>query len=88
MELSQEDKDRIREEEKLRMDTRREYLNQSCCHGGGCHRCGRGIFKVLGLIAAIALVGHFWCHGHGGWNRCAYDERTQPAPAAPQAPLK
>src|ERR1700722_16081724 len=77
MELSQEEKDHIIAEEKLRMETRKEFLKENFGHGGygwrggwhsyGCHRrCGGGLFKVLAVVAIIFVACHFWHHSYCG----------------------
>lgn len=72
MELSQEEKDRIVAEEKLRMETRKEFFKD---HFGGmgwrggwghygyghCHR-GFGFMKGLLIAAVIFGIFHFWHH--------------------------
>jgi len=76
MELSQEEKDRIIAEERLRMEARKEFIRENFGHGGwgwrggwrgyGCHRpCGGGIFKVLVIALVIFAVCHF-CHNSCG----------------------
>jgi hypothetical protein len=76
MELSQEEKDRIIAEEKLRMQTRKEFFQENFGHGRwggpwrggwggyGCHRhCGGGFFKVLLIALVVFAACHFWHNG-------------------------
>lgn len=93
MELSQDEKDRLIAEEKVRFETRKQMMSEgasgSCGHGGrgacgtGCgNRCG----FVKGLIVGLVLCGilSFWCHHrcHGpNDGRCGYGaSMTQEAP--------
>jgi hypothetical protein len=77
MELSQEEKDRIVAEEKLRMETRKEFFKENFgrhgwgwrggWQGHGCHRpCGGGFVKVLVIALIIFAACHFW------HNSCGY----------------
>ena len=101
MEFSQEEKDRIVAEEKLRMETRKDYLQEHFggmgCHGHrwggrwhGCHgRCG-GFIRALILILVVAALFHFW-RGSSSCGPCGYNApaqyQSQTAPA-PQIPTK
>jgi len=96
MELSQEEKDHIIAEEKLRMETRKEFLKENFGHGGygwrggwhsyGCHRrCGGGLFKILAVVAIIFAACHFWHHSYCGGAPYYYGYGA-PAYQAPQAP--
>lgn len=98
MELSQEEKDRIVAEEKLRMETRKDFLKDNfggmgrgpwggghgCGHGYGCHRFG----FLKGLLIIVLLFGlfHFWhrpfCGGYPGY----YGYPAYPAPQMAPAP--
>jgi hypothetical protein len=103
MELSQKEKDRIIEEEKLRLETRKEYLKDNlegmgCGNkfGGGCgcgchHRCGHwGFLKgIIWLVVIVALF-HFWrwSPGCGSNGYCPSAQPQAPAAMAPQMPAK
>ncbi len=97
MELNEQDKERIIAEEKLRMETRKEFFKDNFggmgwggrwgggWHGYGCHgyRCGGGLFKVLVLGLAIFGLCHLW-HRGGPCGYGAYAPQVQnQAPAAP-----
>jgi hypothetical protein len=101
MEFGQEEKERIVAEEKLRMETRKEYFKENFGgmgwghrwggHWHGCHgRCGGGFLKALVLILVIAALFHFW---HGApCGPCGYyppaAQYQAPPAGAPQAPEK
>jgi hypothetical protein len=99
MELSQDEKDRIIAEEKLRMETRKEFFKENFGHGGwgghwrggwrgGCygHRCGGGLFKVLVLGLVIFGLCHLWHRPCFYGNGCYYGAPApQAAPAVPPA---
>jgi len=82
MELSQEEKDRIIAEEKLRMETRREFLSE-CGHGRcGDRHCGRGLFRVLAIVLVLSALFHFWHRPYCGGG-------PQSTPTAPSSvPVK
>ncbi len=77
MELNEQEKERIVAEEKLRMETRKEFFKENFgrggwgmrfrggwhggCYGGGCCHRG-GILKCLLIVAVIFAACHFW-HG-------------------------
>ncbi len=92
MELSQEEKDRIVAEEKLRMETRKEFFKDHfggmgwrggwghhSYYGHGCHR-GFGFVKGLLLAAVIFGIFHLWHHPCGPYYGYA-------CPPAAQAPM-
>ncbi len=100
MELSQEEKERIIAEEKLRMETRKDFLMNNFGQGGwgghwrggwyghGCRRhCGGGFFKVL-LVALIVFAAcHFWHHScMNGPGYYGYGAPACPAQSAPAVP--
>lgn len=61
--LSDEDKARIKEEEQIRMDVRKDGIRSYCCHKG--HYCDRHCWiRALGVIAVVVLVIGLFCH-HG-----------------------
>lgn len=104
MELNEQDKDRIIAEEKLRMETRKEFFKEHFggmhgmgrwgggWHGYGCHgyRYGEfGLFKVLILAAVIFGLFHLWHRPYCGYP--SYYGYPYPAPQsapAPQPPVK
>ncbi len=85
MPLSQEERERIREEEELRMETRRRFLREEFGHGGpggwGC-RGGWHWLKVVLAVAAVFLLFHlaFWGFRgrRGGWYGEACGPRMHP----------
>lgn len=101
MELNEQDKERIIAEEKLRMETRKEFFKEnfggmgwhgrwgSRWHGYGCHgHHGFGLFKILVLGLAIFGLCHLWHGPTCGWGP-GYYGYPPPAPqSAPQAPSK
>ncbi len=103
MELNEQDKERIIAEEKLRMETRKEFFKENFggmrgmgrwgggWNGYGCHghRCGGGIFKVLILGLVIFGLCHLWHRPYGCWGPGYYGVPAYPAPqAAPAPPVK
>jgi len=99
MELNEQDKERIVAEEKLRMETRKEYFKEHFggmhgmgrwgggWHGYGCHgyRCGGfGFFKGLLLAAVIFGFFHLWHHPYCGAP--GYYGYPYPAPQSAPAP--
>jgi len=104
MELNEQDKERIIAEEKLRMETRKEFFKENFGRGGwggpwrggwhgyGCHRpFGLGIFKVLVLGLVLFGLCHLWHRLYGCWGPGYYGYPAYPAPQAappPQAPAK
>jgi len=102
MELNEQEKERIIAEEKLRMETRKEFFKENFggpwrghwgggWHGYGCHRSwGFGIFKALILALIIVGLFHCWhrpCYGpYYGYGYCP-PSAPQSAPA-PQPPIK
>ncbi len=96
MELNQEEKDRIIAEEKLRMETRKDYVKEhfegpGCCgrrwgwHGHGCHRHGFwGFMRLLVILLVLGAVFHWWHFG----GACQTNQPTGQvqAPPASQAP--
>lgn len=75
MELNEQEKERIIAEEKLRMETRKEFLKENFggmhgwgrwrggWQGYGCHgyRCGGfGFFKALLLVLVVFGLFHLW----------------------------
>jgi hypothetical protein len=88
MELNEQEKERIIAEEKLRMETRKDFFKENFgrggwvgggCHGG-CHRFG--FLKCLFIAAAIFAVCHFWhrpyCDGPGYYGGNAPTQQTAP----------
>lgn len=102
MELNEQEKERIVAEEKLRMETRKEFFKENFgggrwgggWHGGyGCHgyRCGGfGFFKALLLVVVLFGLFHLWhrpyCGAYPGYYGYPYPA-PQSAPA-PQPPVK
>lgn len=104
MELNEQDKERIVAEEKLRMETRKEFFKENFggmhggwggwrggCHGYG-HRCG-GFGFIKGLVLALVIVGlfHLWHRPFCGYGYPGYYGYPYPAPQsapAPQPPVK
>src|SRR6185436_20560475 len=96
MELSQDEKDRIIAEEKLRFETKQQLTQEK--RGAQCggwehhgHGCGHRRSFWRGLIAGIILsvLFSFLCHYHryGGFcghNACSYGAPAASVPA-PQA---
>jgi len=97
MELNEQDKERIIAEEKLRMETRKDFFKENFggmhgwgrwgggWHGYGCHgyRCGGfGLFKILVLGLVIAGLCHFWHRPCYG----PYGYGYYPPPVQNQAP--
>jgi len=102
MELNEQDKERIIAEEKLRMETRKEFFKDNFGRGGwghfrggsyayGCHGGHRfGFLKGLLLAAVIFGVFHLCHRNYCGWGPgyyAPYPMQPQAAPA-PQAPAK
>jgi hypothetical protein len=100
MELNEEEKGRIVAEEKLRMETRKDFIKehfgQGGCggpwragwHGYGCHghRCGGfTLFKILILALVIFGICHLWHRPYCGWNPGYYG--YPPAVAPQTAPM-
>ncbi len=86
MELSQEEKDRIVAEEKLRFETKsqlkREHGGRGYGWGGGygCHRGGFWKGLLVGVLACLILG--FLFHPHrdewrGGWHHHGYGGWSQ-----------
>ncbi len=101
MELDSKEKDRIIAEEKLRMETRKEYMKEHFggmgwrgrhmgWNGGCCHR-GMGFLRGLVLVAALVAIFHCWHRGPYG-GPCGYYPPAGPYQAppvgAPPAPTK
>jgi hypothetical protein len=101
MELNEQEKERIIAEEKLRMETRKEFLKENLgkegCgmpfrggwYGRGCYGggCHRfGFLKCL-LIAAVIVfaVCHFWHHNYCGGPGYYGGNPAVSQPAAPPA---
>ena len=99
MELNEQDKERIVAEEKLRMETRKEFFKENFggmhgwhgrwgggWHGNGCHgyRCGGGFFKALILVAVLFGLCHLWHHTACGYP--GYYGYPSPAPQSAPAP--
>jgi hypothetical protein len=102
MELNEQDKERIIAEEKLRMETRKEFLKENFggghgwgrwgggWHSHGCHgyRCGGfGLFKALILAAVIFGLFHLCHRPYCGYPGYYGYPAPQSAPA-PQPPVK
>ncbi len=73
MELSQEEKDRIIAEEKLRFETKSQLKKE---HGGrgygwgggyGCHRGGFWRGLLVGVLVCL-ILGFFFHHHRQGWD--------------------
>ena len=61
--LSDEDKVRIREEEEIKMDVRKNTLEKCCCHNG--RFCSKHCWiKAAGIVVLIGIVLVICCH-HG-----------------------
>ena len=101
MELNEQDKERIIAEEKLRMETRKEFFKENFggMHGpggwgspwrGGWHgyRCGGfGFFKGLFLALVIFGLFHLWHHPYcGTYPGYYYGAPAYPAPQSAPAP--
>lgn len=96
MELTQQEKDRIIAEEKVRYETVKGLHSQSgckcCSHQGtgmglhGCSHCG-GIFKgvILGLVLAALFCFFMDRHRDGySWGHCNYGSpMMMPHPDSP-----
>ena len=96
MELNEQDKERIIAEEKLRMETRKEFFKENFggmgwrgrwgggWHGYGCHgyRCGGGFFRILVLGLVIFGLCHLW--HRGAYGPCGYG--AYPPPIQSQVP--
>ena len=103
MELSQEEKDRIVAEEKLRFETKRQLMQEqsgSRCGGwGGWGQPGygwghrRGFWRGLFLGLLLAVLFSFLCHHHryGGFcgqgGACFYGTQNAEHPAPPPQAL-
>lgn len=84
MELSQEEKDRIVAEEKLRFETKTQLMGEKWGKhhgwggpdwmGHGCHRGGFWKGLLLGLFLALlfGFLFHHHRYGHGGWRHGGY----------------
>ncbi len=83
MALSDQEKERITEEEKLRMDVRQQMLG-GCCGAGRWRRhcCGwrGGVIKLV--ILAVVLGAIFW----HPWHHCRNDGYGPRPPAAESTP--
>jgi hypothetical protein len=102
MELNEQDKERIIAEEKLRMETRKDYFKENFggmrgmgrwgggWHGYGCHgyRCGGGLFKILILGLVIFGACHLWHRPYCGGYPGYYGSPAPQAAPAPPAPGK
>ena len=102
MELNEQDKERIVAEEKLRMETRKEFFKENFggmrgmgrwgggWQGYGCHshRCGGGIFKVLILGLVIFGLCHLWHRPYCGGYPSTYGSPAPQSAPAPQPPVK
>jgi hypothetical protein len=103
MELNVKEKERIIAEEKLRMETRKEFFKENFggmgwrgrwgggWHGYGCHgyRCGGfGLFKVLILGLVIFGLCHLWHRAPCGAYPGYYGNPASQAAPAPQPPVK
>ena len=96
MELNEQEKEKIVAEEKLRMETRKEFFKENFGGGGmwrgrwggyghGCHgmRCGGGGF-LKGILLALLVIGLFHL-----WHRPCYNYGAPGyygCPAPPMAP--
>ena len=72
MELSEQEKERIIAEEKVRHEARQSLEGDSCCgHGHGWRGRHGGFWKGLILGAIIASVcGHYCRRHYGGMGMC------------------
>lgn len=102
MELNEQDKERIVAEEKLRMETRKEFFKEHFggphgwggwrggWHGAGCHgygyRCGGGFFKGLLLVVVLFGLFHLWHRPFCGYGAPGYYGYSYPAPQSAPAP--
>jgi len=100
MELSQDEKDRIIAEEKLRMETRKEFFKENFGHGRwggrwrggwqgrGCHyHYGGGFVKILLVALVVFAACHFW--HHDCWPGYGYyGAPAYPMQQAPAPPVK
>lgn len=101
MELNEQDKERIIAEEKLRMETRKEFFKENFSgmgwhhrwgggwHGYGCHgyRCGGfGFFKIVLLALVIFGLCHLWRGPACGWGPGYYGYPPVSAPQSAPAP--
>ncbi len=100
MELNEQEKERIIAEEKLRMETRKEFFRENFGRGGwggpwrggwhgyGCHgyRCG-GFGVLKGILLALLIVGlfHMW-HRPFFCGYPGYYGYPYPAPQSAPAP--
>jgi hypothetical protein len=96
MELNEQEKERIIAEEKLRMETRKDFFKENFGRGGwgghwmhrggygyyGCHRFG--FLKVLVIAGVIFSVCHFWHRPYcdGGYYGGYQAPAQQAAPPA------
>ncbi len=78
MELTDQEKERIVAEEKVRHEARQSLGGDDCCGGGGCcghghgwHGRSGGFWKglILGIIIA-SVCGHFCRRHFGGYGMC------------------
>ena len=88
MELSQEDKDRIIAEEKLRLETRKEFLKEHMYSGCGSRRCGWGLFRGLAFLLLLFALFHCWHRPYCGWGPgyCNHPVTQTPQAAPSPAP--
>lgn len=103
MELSEQDKDRIKAEERARFEARRELMHEKwggwgggCCGGHGWHRFGFLKGLVVGIILCWLLglcrMHMPWgCYGPGMMGQGCYGmgaPMTPPPPGPQPAPKK
>jgi hypothetical protein len=101
MELNEQDKERIVAEEKLRMETRKDYFKENFGgmhgmgrwgggwhgYGGHCYRYGGfGFLKGLLIVVAIFALFHLWHRPYCGWGPGYYGYPAYPAPQSAPAP--
>ena len=92
MALTQKEKDRIIEEEKARLEARRDFYKESygghCGHGSGCHCCGRGWGFGKFILAVIILytVFHCWHNSNCVTNFCTWGSSNTTTTSAPVVP--
>ncbi len=86
MALTEQEKERITEEEKLRQEIRQQH-HKGCGGSSRCGRFGRWCCGIKLVVVVLILAAIFW---HRPWH-CNYNDRpivSNPTSAAEMAPKK
>ena len=90
MELNEKDRERIKEEERARMEARREFVHDHWGHG--CHGCwgrhrGFWFLRVIAVVAVVVATVHL-LHRECGYPAAGYAAQPQVTQSAPPPAAK